>query len=126
MPSRPPHPCSKPGCGALTTERFCADHAKAEQQRIDQARGSAASRGYDHRWQKARKLFLNAHPLCAEHGRKGELKSASVVDHIRPHKGDQRLFWDRSNWQSLCKDCHDLKTARHDGAFGRPVAPHKP
>ncbi|MHA6731654.1 hypothetical protein [Devosia sp. A369] len=21
-----------------------------------------------------------------------------VVDHIVPHRGDQRLFWDRANW----------------------------
>lgn len=30
-----------------------------------------------------------------------------MVDHIIPHKGDQQLFWDEGNWQSLCKDHHD-------------------
>nr|WP_292832122.1 HNH endonuclease signature motif containing protein [Mesorhizobium sp.] len=30
-----------------------------------------------------------------------------------------RLFWDRSNWQPLCKPCHDRKTATSDGGFGR-------
>jgi 5-methylcytosine-specific restriction endonuclease McrA len=29
-----------------------------------------------------------------------------VVDHIQPHRGDQRLFWDRRNWQPLCRTCH--------------------
>lgn len=24
--------------------------------------------------------------------------------------GDSKLFWDRTNWQSLCKPCHDRKT----------------
>ena len=43
----------------------------------------------------------------------------AVVDHIIPHKGDKVLFWDRSNWQPLCKTCHDTKTAREDGGFGR-------
>ena len=33
-----------------------------------------------------------------------------VIDHIIPHRGDPILFWDRSNWQPLCKDCHDHKT----------------
>ena len=33
--------------------------------------------------------------------------AATVVDHIIPHKGDSDLFWDESNWQSLCKRCHD-------------------
>lgn len=44
---------------------------------------------------------------------------AEVVDHIVPHKGDLSLFWSRSNWQSLCKRCHDIKTAMEDGGFGR-------
>lgn len=47
------------------------------------------------------------------------VEAASVVDHIVPHKGDQKLFWRRSNWQSLCKRCHDVKTATEDGGFGR-------
>ena len=44
---------------------------------------------------------------------------ATVVDHIIPHKGDQKLFWDTRNWQPLCKPCHDKKTATEDGGFGR-------
>ena len=34
----------------------------------------------------------------------------TVVDHIVPHRGDARLFWDEDNWQPLCKSCHDRKT----------------
>ena len=37
---------------------------------------------------------------------------ATVVDHIVPHRGDWARFIDRSNLQSLCKPCHDAKTAR--------------
>jgi 5-methylcytosine-specific restriction protein A len=54
-----------------------------------------------------------------EHRSRGELVAASVVDHIVPHRGDERLMWSESNWQSLCKPCHDAKTAREDGGFGR-------
>ncbi|WP_456243258.1 HNH endonuclease [Thermacetogenium phaeum] len=36
-----------------------------------------------------------------------------------PHKGDRQLFWDESNWQALCKPCHDSKTAREDGGWGK-------
>ncbi|MCR8827199.1 HNH endonuclease [Photobacterium sp. TY 1-4] len=46
---------------------------------------------------------------------------ATDVDHITPHKGDRRLFFDQSNWQSLCKSCHSRKTARevfHGGVAG--------
>lgn len=28
-------------------------------------------------------------------------------------------MWDSANWQPLCKHCHDAKTAREDGGFGR-------
>jgi 5-methylcytosine-specific restriction protein A len=28
------------------------------------------------------------------------------------------LFWDSSNWQPLCHECHSSKTAREDGGFG--------
>jgi len=38
------------------------------------------------------------------------LTPATVVDHIIPHRGDERLFWDETNWQPLCKQCHDKKT----------------
>jgi len=40
---------------------------------------------------------------------------ATVVDHIEPHKGDEELFYDINNLQSLCKSCHDRKTAKEDG-----------
>jgi 5-methylcytosine-specific restriction protein A len=40
-----------------------------------------------------------------------------VVDHVVPHRGDAILFWDRANWQSMCKPCHDTKTTR-EGRWG--------
>jgi 5-methylcytosine-specific restriction endonuclease McrA len=42
--------------------------------------------------------------LCEQRGR---ATPATVVDHITPHDGDEVLFWDETNWQSLCKHCHD-------------------
>jgi len=44
--------------------------------------------------------------------RKGHVIPATVVDHIIPHRGDETLFWDESNWQALCKKCHDRKTGK--------------
>ena len=66
---------------------------------------------YGARWRTARLRWLAKHPLCEECGRAGRLQAGEVVDHVQPHKGDKGLFWDRSNWQTLCKVCHDLKTA---------------
>ena len=73
---------------------------------------SAAARGYDARWQRARKIFLSRYPLCAECQKNGILTPATVVDHIIPHRGDRNLFWDENNWQPLCKSCHDRKTGK--------------
>lgn len=33
--------------------------------------------------------------------------SLLVGDHIEPHRGDPRLFWDQRNVQTLFKSCHD-------------------
>lgn len=79
-------------------------------------RGSAASRGYNARWRKARITFLGDNPLCAYCLKAGRPKPATLVDHIVPHKGDMALFWDTSNWQSLCAPCHNsLKQAEEHG-----------
>lgn len=75
-------------------------------------RKTAHERGYGHGWRKASKAFLRAHPLCDECRALGRIEPATVVDHVRPHRGDMRLFWDRDNWQPLCKHHHDRKTAR--------------
>ncbi|MET0154758.1 MAG: HNH endonuclease signature motif containing protein [Rickettsiales bacterium] len=80
----------------------------------EKRRGSAASRGYGHRWRKERAAYLAAHPLCRECERRGEVRQADIVDHVVPHKGDMAAFWDVSNWQPLCKPCHDRKTLGRD------------
>ena len=46
-----------------------------------------------------------------DHLHPGVVTPAAVVDHVLPHRGDWSLFWDESNWQPLCKPCHDAKTA---------------
>ena len=34
-------------------------------------------------------------------------KGESAVDHIDPHRGDERKFWDETNLQLLCSQCHN-------------------
>lgn len=82
-------------------------------------RPHSAARGYDARWRKYRLLFLATHPLCRHCLAQGRHTEATVVDHVTPHKGDHFLLWDTNNHQALCKRCHDAKTAREDGGFGR-------
>ena len=77
---------------------------------------------YDGKWQRARGAHLAAHPLCVDCMARGLVVEATVVDHDVPHGGDRERFWDRSNWRSRCKTCHDTKTATQDGGFGNPRA----
>lgn len=39
-----------------------------------------------------------------------------VCDHAEPHRGSERLFWDRANLQTLCKPCHDGAKQREEQA----------
>ncbi len=109
-PRKPRKPCKHPGCPNLTEENYCEEHGKL----YVNERGSASSRGYDSRWRTARNRFLKANPLCIKCKAQGKLTKATVVDHIKPHRGDKVLFWDESNWQPLCKSCHDTKTMTED------------
>ena len=108
MPKHPKRPCRYPGCPNLCESgTYCPEHSAESPDRL---RGSAAERGYDAKWRRARKLFLQRHPLCANCLSQGIVTPATVVDHIVPHRGDHRLFWDEQDWQPLCKACHDRKT----------------
>lgn len=124
-----PRPCPYPGCGVLGSGGYCAKHAQQASIHREQYRESAHKRGYDSRWKSARAGWLRQHPLCGdradgpspEHSeclQARRLTAATDVDHIVPHRGDKSLFWERTNWQSLCHACHSAKTAREDGGFG--------
>lgn len=88
-------------------------------------RRSAFSRGYTKKWDKASKAFRLEYPLCGMRvddappvmslcDQLQRTTPATLVDHVVPHRGDQTLFWDKHNWQSMCKDCHDRKTRAED------------
>lgn len=116
MPFAPPRLCS---CGTIVPSGVrCACQIagdRARKARHDRGRPSARQRGYDSRWQKARAGYLLAHPYCIMCG-----APASHVDHITPHKGDDRLFWDQSNWQSLCAHHHNSTKQREERRSVRP------
>lgn len=112
MPHRPNTPCKHPGCARLVPygTMYCEEHKVLH----PETTRPAGKRGYGSRWRRESKVFLQAHPLCVRCLASGKYVRATVVDHIVPHRGDQKLFWDRSNWQSLCKHCHDTKTMTED------------
>jgi 5-methylcytosine-specific restriction endonuclease McrA len=60
------------------------------------------------RWSRLRMAtFLRDMFTCQMCGRIEGNTSRLVCDHIKPHRGDERLFWDSDNQQTLCKVCHD-------------------
>ena len=97
---------------------------------------SSTARGYGYKWQQARAGYLVQHPFCAYCLREVGidyhqdavaiglqctaagigLPYASVVDHIEPHRGDMKLFWDSTNWQSLCATHHSRDKQREEAA----------
>ncbi|WP_312056850.1 HNH endonuclease [Acinetobacter courvalinii] len=91
--------------------------AQRTPQKIDsswRSNKSSTERGYGYRWQKARERFLRSNPLCVYCKASGRVEVATVVDHIIPHRGDQDIFWDESQWQSLCVSCHSSVKQREE------------
>lgn len=120
MPNKLARPCKYKGCALLTNDAagYCPAHKSIMQHQSDAQRGTSTQRGYDYRWQQNRLFYLQQHPLCAECERLGLIMQATTVDHIIPHRGDYNLMWSPNNWQALCIQHHNFKTAAQDGAFG--------
>lgn len=82
-------------------------------------RGSARERGYDSRWDAAARSYRWSHPLCVGCQAIGKPEPATLVDHIIPHRGDERLMWDRANWQSSCTPHHSIVKQALERLFDR-------
>lgn len=57
------------------------------------------------KWQRRRARQLKREPLCRFCAARGYTTQAKVADHVEPHKGDVKLFWE-GELQSLCTNCH--------------------
>lgn len=101
----------------LTEGAYCDEHKP-----LHSDRPSATKRGYGSKWQRVSKAYLRKYPLCVKCLTQGKYVTATVVDHIVPHRGDHYLMWSDTNWQALCKACHDKKTRTEDS---RPVYEYK-
>ena len=104
MPTRPPSPCTAPGCPRhSTTGGRCADH---QRKAWASTTGSAHSRGYGATWRKLRTLKLASDPVC-EYCHQA---LALEVDHKKPKAEGGTDDWD--NLASTCSPCHKAKTER--------------
>jgi 5-methylcytosine-specific restriction protein A len=62
---------------------------------------------------RLRSMFLRAHPLCVHCAERGRVRAATEVDHIVALTFGGPDSWD--NRQSLCAECHRIKTNRDLG-----------
>jgi len=127
---RAKRPCAKFRCSGLASppERWCEHHKEYGQQQTreaDRARGSAAARGYGHRWRVVRAVVMKRdRHLCQLCHRDGIVKVADDVHHIKPATEFPELFFVQSNLIALCHECNQREDARRRaGLPGRVVAP---
>lgn len=60
-------------------------------------------------WETAAKSYLMENPYCVMCLVEGNIIPAVNVCHIIAPNGNSDLFWNDSNWQSLCKYHYDKK-----------------
>lgn len=75
------------------------------------------------RWQLLRQLVLKRDKwTCQRTGElcigKGNEPNAPVVNHKRPHRGDQAAFWDIDNLEVVAKHVHDSEVQSEERGFG--------
>jgi 5-methylcytosine-specific restriction protein A len=126
-PISPPSICTAHGCGTLVFGGGKCPSCLAQSRKdSDSRRPNATQRGYDTRWSAFSKRYLRDHPMCEcdECGRLPEWQrqEATDVDHIDGRGPNGPRGYDATNCQALSKAHHSRKTAREDGAFGRPKA----
>ena len=85
--------------------KFADIGAEERRQQLDWRSWYGLQRWKDLRWSVlVRDKFTCQMPHCK---RLEPVTSELVADHIVPHRGDPKLFWDEKNLRCLCRNCHD-------------------
>ena len=112
MPTKPPRPCSYPGCPLpAVAHGRCVAHARLR----DRQRGSSAARGYGAAWQRQRVAYLAEHPYCVRCLAAGRYVLATDVHHLVPVRAGGSNEWE--NLAGLCHG-HHSQTTRRDNVGG--------
>jgi len=73
-------------------------------------------------WTKLRAhVLLRDNYTCTKCKRIAFGKGQAIADHIRPHRGNEALFFDPSNIQCLCKPCHDSVKQAEEASMPKGV-----
>ena len=107
MPRSPRRACGFPGCPCLAEEgkQYCAEHERQENARYDRyTRFPDHGKKYGNTWQRIRKRYAAAHPLCEMCLKEGRYTPVEEVHHIVPlSRGGTNA---ESNLMSLCRSRH--------------------
>ena len=117
--------CKQLGCtGVAIQGGYCSSHYRGPVSTDDMLHGGTRVRPDYHSlyntraWKRLRRSVMSDEPCCQRCLGNAIIKITTDIDHIVPHRGDHSLFYDRSNLQGLCHECHSWKTAREQGASG--------
>lgn len=129
MPNRPMSVCLEPRCPTLVRGGGrCDKHKKAHNRAYEERRGSSTQRGYGAPWRRFSEYLRALHPLCGDRPAvapatsdsrcvaEGRTTAGAHADHILPVSGpNDPRFFDESNIQILCHNCHQRKRRREQG-----------
>tara|TARA_R100000781_G_scaffold63337_1_gene40189 strand:- start:74 stop:424 length:351 start_codon:yes stop_codon:yes gene_type:complete len=62
-------------------------------------------------WRSTRRYHIQRNPLCVHCKEDNKIVSGNVVDHIKPIRQGGSAF-DLMNLQTLCDDCHNIKSRK--------------
>jgi 5-methylcytosine-specific restriction protein A len=119
MPQKMLRPCYKQGCANLTREKYCEQHAYLEKAETAERqayynryqRDKEADKIYrSARWKALRDMQLKRAPYCEICFASGTFTIAEICDHKVEIRDGGNPF-DPSILQSLCRSCHNKKTA---------------
>nr|DAW52044.1 MAG TPA: HNH endonuclease [Caudoviricetes sp.] len=102
--------CREAGCNEFALERscYCEKHNR-EIIPFQKAKRSNENLYQTSTWRALRKAHIQQQqPCCVRCGTNESL----TVDHIIPPRGSEALFFDVDNLQTLCRECHRVKTAQ--------------
>ena len=104
--------CSQLGCTNIRSRlnTYCTEHGGKNTIDTDK-RKEFVSMYQTTQWRTLRQVQLSKQPLCESCMSLGKVSQASHVDHVFPWAKINKSAFYTNLFQSLCPECHSVKTA---------------
>lgn len=126
MPSVPkPNVCGHLGCHAPRYRHFgyCEEHGGTNI-RLSPKRIEQMDMYNNGTWERHRRIQLGKQPLCQACLLNNKVRGATTVDHVFPWSGMGNEYFYRNLFQSLCGECHSVKTRLEQKDVIHHYTPH--